>query len=207
MTTTMAPDETSDRRSAAKIGTIVITRHGQPHADSKVRVDRDGYREWWRNYDLARLHPDEKPPADLLRLAQASDIIFASTLPRAIHTAEMLADGREILTDPVFVEAPLPPPGIIGKRSPRHWGVWSRASWMLGGHEDGETLADAELRAQAAVATLTAQALRGQNVLLCAHGWFNRMMRPVLRRQGWREVEDKGDKYWSYRRYEKVSKG
>ncbi|PZO49738.1 MAG: histidine phosphatase family protein [Alphaproteobacteria bacterium] len=203
----MAPDETSDRRSAAKIGTIVITRHGQPHADSKVRVDRDGYREWWRNYDLARLHPDEKPPADLLRLAQASDIIFASTLPRAIHTAEMLADGREILTDPVFVEAPLPPPGIIGKRSPRHWGVWSRASWMLGGHEDGETLADAELRAQAAVATLTAQALRGQNVLLCAHGWFNRMMRPVLRRQGWREVEDKGDKYWSYRRYEKVSKG
>ncbi len=207
MTTTMAPDETSDRRSAAKIGTIVITRHGQPHADSKVRVDRDGYREWWRNYDLARLHPDEKPPADLLRLAQASDIIFASTLPRAIHTAEMLADGREILTDPVFVEAPLPPPGIIGKRSPRHWGVWSRASWMLGGHEDGETLADAELRAQAAVATLTAQALRGQNVLLCAHGWFNRMMRPVLRRQGWREVEDKGDKYWSYRRYEKAPKG
>ena len=47
------------------------------------------------------------------------------------------------------------------------------------------------------------QALRGQNVLLCAHGWFNRMMRPVLKAQGWREVEDQGDQYWSYRRYEK----
>lgn len=204
MTTTKAPDATLDRRSAAKIGTIVITRHGQPHADRKVRIDRAGYREWWAGYDRARLHPDEKPPEGLVRLAEASDVIFASTLPRAIHTAEMVAGGREIITDPVFIEAPLPPPGIWGKRSPRAWGVWSRASWMLGGHEDGESLAEAQLRAEAAVATLTAQALRGQNVLLCAHGWFNRMMRPVLRAQGWREVEDKGDKYWSYRRYEKV---
>lgn len=203
MTTTKAPDATLDRRLAAKIGTIVITRHGQPHADRTVRIDRDGYREWWRGYDLARLHPDEKPPESLVRLAEASDVIFASTLPRAIHTAELVAGGREIITDPVFVEAPLPPPGLIGKHSPRAWGVWARASWMLGGHEDGESLADAELRAEAAVATLSAQALRGSNVLLCAHGWFNRMMRPVLRRQGWREVEDKGDKYWSYRRYEK----
>ena len=140
-----------------------------------------------------------------MRLADASDIIFASTLPRAIHTAEMVAGGRQIITDPVFVEAPLPPPAIWGKRSPRAWGVWSRVAWWLGRHEDGESQrSKPKVRAEAAVATLTAQALRGQNVLLCAHGWFNRMMRPVLKRQGWREVEDGGDKYWSYRRYEKV---
>jgi broad specificity phosphatase PhoE len=204
MTTTMAPDETLDRRSAAKIGQIVITRHGQPHADRKVRIDRDGYRAWWKDYDLARLHPDERPPEKLIAHARASDIIFASTLPRAIHTAEMVADGREIITDPVFIEAPLPPPAIFGKRSPRAWGIWSRASWMLGGHGDGESQDEARVRAEAAVATLTAQALRGQNVLLCAHGWFNRMMRPILKRQGWREVEDGRDNYWSYRRYEKV---
>ncbi len=81
--------------------------------------------------------------------------------------------------------------------------MWARAAWYFGRHEGGETRADAEVRAEAAVATLAAQALRGQNVLLCAHGWFNRMMRPVLRKQGWREVEDGGDAYWSYRRYEK----
>jgi broad specificity phosphatase PhoE len=116
----------------------------------------------------------------------------------------MLAGGREIITDGVFVEAPLPPPPLWGKRSPRAWGVWSRMAWMLGRHENGESLRQAEVRAEAAVATLTARALRGENVLLCAHGWFNRMMRPVLRAQGWREVEDCGDRYWSYRRYEKV---
>jgi broad specificity phosphatase PhoE len=204
MTTTMAPEETLDRRISARIGTIVITRHGMPHVDRGVRIDHRGYRDWWANYDLSGLHPDEKPPEKLLRLAEASDVIYASTLQRAIHTAQMVAGGREIITDPVFVEAPLPPPPIWGHRSPGAWGVWARAAWMLGRHEDGESREEAEVRAQAAVSTLTAQALRGQNVLLCAHGWFNRMMRPILRKQGWREVEDCGDSYWSYRRYEKV---
>jgi broad specificity phosphatase PhoE len=204
MTTTMAPEETLDRRTSARIGTIVITRHGMPHVDRGVRIDHRGYRDWWANYDLSGLHPDEKPPEKLLRLAEASDVIYASTLQRAIHTAQMVAGGREIITDPVFVEAPLPPPPIWGHRSPGAWGVWARAAWMLGRHEDGESREEAEVRAQAAVSTLTAQALRGQNVLLCAHGWFNRMMRPILRKQGWREVDDCGDSYWSYRRYEKV---
>jgi hypothetical protein len=45
-------------------------------------------------------------------------VIYASTLQRAIHTAQMVAGGREIITDPVFVEAPLPPPPMWGKRSP-----------------------------------------------------------------------------------------
>lgn len=200
----MAPDVTLDRRSAAQIGTIVVTRHGMPHVDRSVLIDHHGYREWWKSYDLAGLHPDERPPERLQRLAEQSDVIYASTLQRAIHTAQMLAGGREIATDPVFIEAPLPPPPLWGKRRPGHWGVLARAAWMLGRHEGGESREQAEVRAEAAVATLTAQALRGQNVLLCAHGWFNRMMRPVLRRQGWREVENRGDSYWSYRRYEKV---
>jgi broad specificity phosphatase PhoE len=204
MTSTMAPDETLDRRLAAKLGTIVIARHGKPLADRTVRLDSEDYRDLWACYDRARLDPEERPPQALIDLAAASDVIFASTLPRAIHTAEMVAGGRTIVTDPVFIEAPLPPPGVWGRRSPRAWGVWARASWWLGGHEDGESRAAAELRAEAAVATLTARALRGENVLLCAHGWFNRMMRPVLRSQGWREVEDRGDQYWSFRRYVKT---
>ncbi|HRO03157.1 MAG TPA: histidine phosphatase family protein [Terricaulis sp.] len=204
MTTTMAPNETLDRRAGARTGAIVIARHGRPNCDRTVKIDQHGYRLWWADYDKANLHPDERPPEALLRQAETSDVIFASTLPRAIRTAEAVAGGRAIITDPVFLEAPLPPPPVWGKRSPRSWGVLARAAWWVGRDEGGETRAQAELRAEAAVATLTAQALRGQNVLLCAHGWFNRMMRPILRAQGWREVEDGGDSYWSYRRYEKV---
>jgi broad specificity phosphatase PhoE len=204
MTTTMAPDETLDRRSPARIGSIVIARHGQPHADRTVRIDQRGYRDWWANYDLSGLHPDERPPEALVRLARESDVIYASTLTRAMHTAEMLAEGRDVITDPVFVEAPLPPPPIWGRRRPGAWGVWSRVAWWMGRHDGQESRPEAEVRAEAAVATLASQALRGRNVLLCGHGWFNRMMRPVLKRQGWREVEDCGDRFWSYRRYEKV---
>jgi hypothetical protein len=94
MTTTMAPNETLDRRSAAKIGTIVITRHGEPHADRTVRIDHRAYRDWWADYDRSQLHPNEKAPETLLGLAAKSDVIFASTLPRAMHTAAMLAGGR-----------------------------------------------------------------------------------------------------------------
>lgn len=204
MTTTMAPDETLDRRSAARIGSIVIARHGQPNADRRVNIDHRQYRAWWADYDRSGLHPDERPPEKLLKLARESDVIFASTLPRAMHTAELIAEGRRVVTDPVFVEAPLPPPPIWGKYRPNQWGVYARVAWWLGRHDGMESRRDVELRAEAAVATLTAQALRGQNVLLCAHGWFNRMMRPVLRRQGWRDVEDGGDAYWSFRHYEKV---
>ncbi|MBL8537957.1 MAG: histidine phosphatase family protein [Hyphomonadaceae bacterium] len=205
MTTTMAPTETLDRRTAARIGSIVIARHGRPDVDRSVSIDHHEYRSWWAGYDLAGLHPEERPPVELLNQAEKADIIYASTLQRAIHTAQMVAGGREIITDPVFIEAPLPPPPLWGKRRPGHWGVVARIAWWFGRHEAGESRKDAEVRAEAAVATLTSQALRGQNVLLCAHGWFNRMMRPVLRAQGWREVENRGDQYWSYRRYEKRS--
>lgn len=203
MTTTMAPEETLDRRSAARIGSIVIVRHGRPHADRTVRIDREGYRAWWGGYDRARLHPDEQPPQELIAMAAQADVLYASTLPRAIHTAQMLAPGREPITDPVFVEAALPPPRLPWRRRPGHWGVLARIAWWFGVHGEAESRRAAEIRAEAAVATLTAQALRGHNVMLCAHGWFNRMMRPVLRAQGWREVANTGDGYWSYRRFVK----
>ncbi|MBS0386608.1 MAG: histidine phosphatase family protein, partial [Proteobacteria bacterium] len=126
MTTTVAPSETLDRRSAVRVGTIVIARHGEPHADRTVRIDHRAYRDWWADYDRSELHPDEKPPQTLLDLAAKSDVIFSSTLPRAMHTAAMLAGGRHVVTDPEFVDAPLPPPPIRGRRRPNQWGLWAR---------------------------------------------------------------------------------
>ncbi|MDX2276270.1 MAG: histidine phosphatase family protein [Hyphomonadaceae bacterium] len=202
--TTMAPAETLDRRSAARVGSIVIARHGEPDADRTVPLTWRQYIDWWSAYDRTGLKAGDTPPPALIEEARRADVIFSSTIPRAIRTAEAVAGGKPIIQDPVFIEAPLPPPPIPGKRSARIWGVWSRISWWFGRSAEGESRKEAELRAEAAAATLTARALRGENVLLCAHGWFNRMMRPVLLAQGWRCVEDGGDLYWSFRRYEKV---
>ncbi len=192
------------RRDRVRPGAIVLARHGRPKGDRKVRVDWRGYIDWWAQYDRDGLSEGQTPPQALIDIAAKSDVIFASTLQRAIETAKAAAPGREVLLDEIFIEAPLPPPPIPGKRRAKDWGVWARAAWWWGRSAGGETRKEAEARAEAAVATLTARALRGENVLLCAHGWFNRMMRPVLLAQGWRCVEDHGDKYWSYRRYEKV---
>ena len=199
--TTTAPGKTHDRRG--EVGWIVIARHGQPDADRTVKLTWRQYIDWWSAYDRTGLKAGETPPDELVEIGRCADVVYASTLPRAMRTAEAAAPGKDIITDPVFIEAPLPPPQMWGKRSPRDWGVWSRVSWWFGNAKGQETRQEAELRAEAGAATLTARALRGENVLLCAHGWFNRMMRPVLRAQGWRCVYDGRDEYWAWRKYEK----
>ena len=193
----------SDQRTAAAPGWIAIARHGQPKADRSVRIDWRSYEQWWAAYQGAGLKEGQVPPEKLIRVAGEANALFSSTLTRARETAAAVAAGRAVLEDPVFVEAPLPPPRLIGRRRPGYWGVLARISWWMGEARGEETRREAELRAEAAVATLAARALRGENVLLCAHGWFNRMMRPVLLQQGWRCAEDHGDSYWSYRLYRK----
>ncbi|MGE3302534.1 MAG: histidine phosphatase family protein [Hyphomonadaceae bacterium] len=192
----------SEPAAAVKPGVIVLARHGKPVGDRRTRIDWRAYEDWWAEYDRSGLADGETAPEDLVAEARGADVIFASPLPRALATAEAVAGGRPVVQDPIFVEAALPPPPIWGKRTPRTWGVWARMAWWLGRAAGRETREAAELRAEAAAATLTARALRGDNVLLLGHGWFNRMIRPVLKRQGWRCVRDGGDDYWSFRRYE-----
>lgn len=186
-----------------KPGAILLARHGRPDADRSVKITWREYEDWWAGYDRAALAAGEAPPAALIDAVKGAHVIFASPLARAVATANAVANGRPIIQDPVFLEAALPPPPIWGRRKPEHWGVWARSSWWLGRHGDTESREAAELRAEAAAATLTARALRGENVALFGHGWFNRMIRPVLKQQGWRCVYDGGDDYWSFRRYEK----
>lgn len=182
-------------------GWIVIVRHGKPEGDRKARLTWREYIEWWNGYDAAGLVDGQKPPEDLLKLGREADAIFASTLRRARETAAAVAEGKPVTHDDVFIEAPLPPPPIWGRRKARRWGVYARVAWYFGLSGGRETRRESEQRAEAAAATLAAQALRGHNVVLCAHGWFNRMMRPVLLSWGWKCIHDGGDKYWSYRKY------
>ena len=61
----------------------------------------------------------------------------------------------------------------------------------------------AKERAAFAVDKLIRIAESGENVLVCGHGWFNRMLRPHIKRRGFACVHNGGDKYWSYRIYQK----
>ncbi|PHS25147.1 MAG: histidine phosphatase family protein [Robiginitomaculum sp.] len=187
-------------------GTIVLARHGRPDTDKSHWIDSKGYYNWWRGYDESGLDLRSPPPQNLLDEAMRAHRIFASDLRRAQETAAAVADDKPVTYDPVFTEAPLPPPPFPGfiRMRPPHWDVWSRSLWWLGYSGGFESRAHAETRAFAAVKRIDPIAREGENVLVCAHGWFNRMMRPALVANGWNCIYDGRDDYWSFRRYERA---
>lgn len=196
-----------DIPAGSRPGSITIARHGRPQANREQWLDWRGYETWWDDhYQPAGLVAGQEAPAELQAAAQEAHTVFASSLRRAIETAAAVAPGREVIVDPVFIEAELPPPPPLpGRYMAKTWGVFARCSWWLGAARGRESRADAEQRAGQAAQHLIAAAAAGP-VVLCAHGWFNRMMRPHLRSAGWSCVHDGGDTYWSWRRYEYTSR-
>ncbi|MCG8442051.1 MAG: histidine phosphatase family protein [Caulobacterales bacterium] len=187
-------------------GAIILARHGRPALDRKVTCDWRGFADWWRAYDAGGLADGQSAPSDLVEAAAGADVIYSSVLQRSRETAREAAPDREVRADPIFVEAPLPAPPLPGLRMrPDHWNVIARVAWWLGFSGGLESRVAAERRADDAAERLIAHAERGEVVLVCAHGWFNRMMRPSLQARGWRCVRDGRDSYWSFRRYERPS--
>ncbi len=191
---------------AARPGRIIIVRHGRP-----VVIPKEGppmgwkdYRDWWAQYELSSLKDGQTCPEALLKEIGEDAILLSSARPRAIQTAGHLGRGRAVKHDAMFNEAPLPPPklGWIPMR-PKNWNKWARLLWMMGHSGGEEHVRDARRRAAKAAGVLIETAGEGRDVVLAAHGWFNRMLRPELRKRGWANVHDGGDKYWSYRIYEK----
>jgi broad specificity phosphatase PhoE len=192
---------------AAKPGVITLARHGEPALSRKIRLNADEYREWWGRYELGGLLPEQSPPAGLLEIARAADVIFASERRRAIESATLTVGDKTFVLDPVFIEAPLPPPPLPSfvRLGPKIWGFISRFCWWYFRYReaDEETRAQAEVRAAQAADLLTARAEAGQEVLLVAHGFFNTMIGIELKKRGWRRIDGRGWRYWNTRRFAK----
>lgn len=191
---------------SVRTGAIVLARHGEPGLSRKVRFHAKAYGEWWDVYEETGLRAGQTPPQALVEYARQAGAIVASTRIRSIETAKAVVGERAFAIDPLFIEAPLPPPHFPGfiKLRPRTWGVVSRFWWWFFGHHEGEeTRGEAQVRAGKAAAVLAEHAAQGQDVLLVAHGFFNTMIGLELRRLGWRCVQDRGFKYWSTRHFER----
>lgn len=186
-------------------GRIITVRHGRPNLSRDLRISSREYGNWWARYEESGLHPDQAPPADLVALARCAPTVISSTLPRAVETAREVTGGRpDVPADPMFVEAPLPPPPVpVLSLRPGQWGVISRAFWVFGYSPEGmETHREAWRRVDRITDRLKTLA-DGGDVLLCAHGYLNWMIDRRLRRSGWRRVQrDRGNDYWSWRIYE-----
>jgi broad specificity phosphatase PhoE len=191
---------------AVRPGAIILTRHGEPALSRKCLITAREYGDWWAKYEIGGLLAGQTPPAELVATAQGAGAVYVSTRRRAQETAAAVVGGREVLSDVMFIEAPLPPPPIPDwiRLSPKWWGVVSRFWWHAFDHHGGqETRAEAEVRAEQAAQKLIARAEGGQDVLVFAHGYFNHMVGARLKVDGWKLVQNQGFKYWSQRRYEK----
>ena len=194
------PDE------AVRPGAIILARHGEPALSRRVRLDAAGYRRWWACYEEGGLLHGQSPPAELVDAARGAGTVFASIRRRSLETARAVAGSSRFQADPVFVEAPLPPPPLprFVKLSPRAWGVIARSAWwFLGYSEAGETRAQATARARQAAGRLVEAAERGEDALLLAHGFFNAMIGRELKALGWRRVSTQGYRYWCAQRFER----
>ena len=76
-------------------GSITIARHGRPDANRERWLDWRGYEDWWDNeYQPAGLVEGQSAPDALIRAAAESHTVFASSLRRAIETAQPLAVAK-----------------------------------------------------------------------------------------------------------------
>ncbi|HUZ12402.1 MAG TPA: histidine phosphatase family protein [Caulobacteraceae bacterium] len=186
-------------------GAVILARHGEPALSRRCKLSADQYREWWADYETGGLAADQMAPPDLVRAAEQAGFIIASTRLRSVESARALAHGRAFAEDPLFVEAPLPPPHWPGwlRLSPRYWGFISRFWWWFFNHHDQqESRAGAQARADEAAKLLIDLAATGQDVLVVAHGFFNGLVGRSLRAAGWRCTLDGGFRYWAARRFE-----
>jgi broad specificity phosphatase PhoE len=191
---------------ATRPGAIVLARHGEPDISRKVMLNARGYRDFWNRYEQMGIRPGQIPPAELLEQAARADVIISSVRTRSIESTKALVQDREFARNPLFVEAPLPPPHLPGfvKMSPKIWGFTARFWWWFFNHHEGqETRQQAEARADQAAELIIELAEQGQDVVVLAHGFFNFMVGRSLRKRGWRLTANQGWKYWSTRRFER----
>lgn len=186
---------------------IILVRHGKPALSRKVWMTWRGYRDWWQQYDAGGLAETQKMPADVKTLAEMADVLISSPLRRAVETAELLRGVAPDLIDENLVEAALPPPHLGPlKFRPKTWGTLARVVWFVGWSDGMESHKVARIRANKMASKLADHASGGKTVLVTAHGWYNRMLKGSLKKQGWKCIRQNGDLHWSHRIFIRVQK-
>lgn len=206
MVEVLAADVAVTTMDLARPGAVILARHGEPDLSRKVMLNAEGYRRWWGVYETRGLRDGQCAPEDLKAVAGRAGAVIASTRPRSRETAEAVCCGRDFAQDPMFIEAPLPPPPFPAwlHMSPRVWGFISRFWWWFFNHHSGEeSRAEAEVRAEQAAQLLEELSREGRDVLVVAHGFFNTMIGEALKRRGWRCTQDQGFRYWRARTFER----
>lgn len=156
------------------------------------------------DYQAAGIESDP-PPQALVDLVEKAPRVFASELKRSIDSAHTLLPNAELVSSPLFTEAPLASPRLPALRlKVPAWAVISRVAWH-GGYKPGiESYGQSKQRARLAAPMLVEEAERSGIAVLVAHGYFNAILGRTLRLRGWRRVSGSHKaRFWNTVVYER----
>ena len=183
---------------------IVLIRHGQPHISLAPRTTHAGFAGYIGDYEAAGLAPSSLPPEELRDLARELTHVFTSDRPRSHQSAAAMAPHAQLITDPLFAEAPLASPRLpLVRMEVPKWAVMSRLLWHAGFHPGIENPRQARKRAGRAADILIARAREKGISALVAHGYFNWMIGRQLLKRGFHRTGIHQARYWNTVIYEK----
>lgn len=166
---------------------IVLVRHGRSAHVHAGWIDIHGFHRWREAYEAAGILPDEAPPAEVREMARRAGIIVASNAPRAIDSAHLLAEGREVIASPLVRELDLPPPALRVLRLPlAGWALAFGVRWLYRASRSLPHNSDAEVaRVREAADWLATLAHQHGFVLVVTHASFRNLLAGTLTADGW----------------------
>lgn len=158
---------------------IGLVRHLEVIQSSRKLVTSAKFKEWVREYDIADV---QQSPVDLGE--NNWDLCFSSDLPRALLTAQRIANCK-ILTTDCLREVPISPILNTNLRLPVSlWLGLGRMGWLLSHHSQPESRIQTTKRINDFLSQILS--LKESNVLLVTHGFLMRLIRKELLNNGFR---------------------
>lgn len=175
---------------------LVLVRHGRSAHRHNGWVAIEGFRRWREAYEAAALREGERPPAELVALGAAADLVVSSDAPRAVASAQLLVARGPVEISPLLRELDLEAPALGGLRWPLF--VWAVAvgarSAALARREQSRTSAESR-RVLAAAAWLDELSAGHPTTVAVTHASLRRRLWEELQRLGWRP--ESSDRPWA----------
>jgi broad specificity phosphatase PhoE len=166
---------------------IVLVRHGRSAHVHAGWIDVHGFHRWREAYESAGILPDEAPPDEVRERARRAGVVVASDAPRAIESARLLAEDREVISSPLVRELDLPPPTVRFLRMPlMGWALAFGVRHLYRALRSLPHNSDAEItRVREAADWLATLAHQHGTVLVVTHASFRNLLAGMLTADGW----------------------
>jgi broad specificity phosphatase PhoE len=148
--------------------------------------DRREVASWLDARDAVGIEPLSQPPSRLIDLADEATHLIASDLPRAIESAQRLANGRQVHVSSLLREIPLPIPNVSGRLPLWMWGTLIHLRWSYCIARGTDASSSDVARVASAVEWLAHFTSGDTLAVVVTHGVFRRLMAKEVVRMGWR---------------------